>query len=154
MPQTVNILRGVILWGAHRISSLSILVAALAVLHGQAVQGLALKDLPGEAEIHGLPGLEVDMPSRMFSGYVAVPHSQKRLFYVLVLSEGNPVSDPLILWYTPPTFLCRMVLKKQGRADQQHSCSERGLCNSMDSCMFLPPPILCCVCVGGGGGGV
>ena len=70
----------------------SMVTAALAVK----CQGWT--DLPADAEIHGLPGLEGDMPSRMFSGYVAVPESKKRLFYVLVLSQGNPVSDPLILW--------------------------------------------------------
>ena len=60
-------------------------------------------DFPKEAEIKHLPGFQGNLPSKMFSGYVNIPASQKRLFYVLVTSQHEPKRDPLIFWWEFPS---------------------------------------------------
>lgn len=40
-----------------------------------------------------------DLSFGMYSGYVAIPNSQKKLHYVATLSKGNPLTDPIIVWF-------------------------------------------------------
>ena len=55
-------------------------------------------EYPAVGRITSLPGLLTTLPE-MYSGYIAVgPNESRRLFYVYVRSEGDPSSDPLILW--------------------------------------------------------
>ena len=55
-------------------------------------------EYPAVGRITSLPGLLTTLPE-MYSGYIAVgPNESRRLFYVYVQSEGDPSSDPLILW--------------------------------------------------------
>jgi hypothetical protein len=52
-------------------------------------------------EIHHLPGWDGALPSRHFSGYLnftgAKPMS-KHMHYWFVESEGNPSTDPIVLF--------------------------------------------------------
>ncbi|KAK9919235.1 hypothetical protein M0R45_027844 [Rubus argutus] len=43
-----------------------------------------------------LPGFNGTFPSNHYSGYVSI--GGKHLFYYLVVSEGNPAEDPVVLW--------------------------------------------------------
>ncbi|CAN1269164.1 Serine carboxypeptidase-like 20, partial [Linum perenne] len=52
-----------------------------------------------EAIVTHLPGFSGSFPSKHYSGYVTInEETEKRLFYYLVQSEGNPSKDPLVLW--------------------------------------------------------
>ena len=56
---------------------------------------------PAGDEIKALPGWEGPLPSKMFSGYVNVTAATDRemlVHYFYVESEGNPDTDPTILW--------------------------------------------------------
>ena len=55
-------------------------------------------DLPEEAKILHFPHFNGTLPSRMFSGYVNITGTSKRLFYILALSQQRPESDPLLFW--------------------------------------------------------
>eukprot|EP00936_MAST-01D_sp_MAST-1D-sp1_P000664 g664.t1 len=47
-------------------------------------------------EVKSLPGWSATLPSKQYSGYLQV--GTKHLHYWLVLSEGNPATDPVTLW--------------------------------------------------------
>jgi len=49
------------------------------------------------AEVTDLPGLEGNLTSRMFSGYLQAS-ANHYLFYVLVESKSEPATDPLLIW--------------------------------------------------------
>jgi carboxypeptidase C (cathepsin A) len=40
-----------------------------------------------------------DLSFGMYSGYVAIPNTQKKLHYVATLSQNDPATDPIILWF-------------------------------------------------------
>ncbi|KAF3323736.1 serine carboxypeptidase 1-like protein [Carex littledalei] len=49
--------------------------------------------------ISQLPGFSGSLPSNHYSGYITVDEEHGRnLFYYLVISEGNPAVDPVVLW--------------------------------------------------------
>ncbi len=59
---------------------------------------------PPGAEITSLPGWNGPLPSRQFSGLIDIgtPPSGVGTMYMhywLIESEGNPKTDPLIVWY-------------------------------------------------------
>mmetsp|Transcript_26433 Transcript_26433/g.57660 ORF Transcript_26433/g.57660 Transcript_26433/m.57660 type:complete len:507 (+) Transcript_26433:49-1569(+) len=52
-------------------------------------------------EITHLPGLQTELRSRQFSGYININETNdKNLFFWLVTSEGQPKRDPVVLWLT------------------------------------------------------
>lgn len=55
-----------------------------------------------ESESHlisEVPGFSGSLPSKHYSGYITVDEDHGRnLFYYLVISEGNPAVDPVVLW--------------------------------------------------------
>ncbi|XP_074351670.1 serine carboxypeptidase-like 20 [Apium graveolens] len=54
---------------------------------------------PEGALIKQLPGLEANLPSRHYSGYVPVSEGKgKKLFYYFVVLERNPSEDPVVLF--------------------------------------------------------
>jgi len=48
-------------------------------------------------EIKNLPGAP-PLNFRQFSGYISLPNGHGKIFYWFVESQGNPDSDPLMLW--------------------------------------------------------
>lgn len=49
--------------------------------------------------ISEVPGFSGSLPSKHYSGYITVDEEHGRnLFYYLVISEGNPAVDPVVLW--------------------------------------------------------
>jgi len=53
--------------------------------------------LPAD-EVTSLPGWNGPLPSKQYSGYLNITGG-KHLHYWLVLSENNPTTDPLALWF-------------------------------------------------------
>ncbi|KAK1398068.1 Carboxypeptidase [Heracleum sosnowskyi] len=54
---------------------------------------------PEGALIKQLPGLNVNLPSKHYSGYVPISEiNGKKLFYYFVVSERNPSEDPVVLF--------------------------------------------------------
>jgi len=53
-----------------------------------------------EDEVLSLPGWDGSLPSRHYSGFVRSPESLRdaSFFYYLVESEGQPDTDPLVVW--------------------------------------------------------
>merc|ERR550539_81160 len=49
-------------------------------------------------QITGLPGLPEDFAVPMFSGYITLNGGTRGLFYWFIESEGNPTTDPVVLW--------------------------------------------------------
>lgn len=46
-----------------------------------------------------LPGFNGTFPSKHYAGYISIGESpQKNLFYYFVVSERNPLKDPVVLW--------------------------------------------------------
>ena len=60
---------------------------------------------PKEQEITKLPGWDAPLPSKMYAGYIdagtdvqdGVTYKMHE-HYMLVESEGNPATDPLVIW--------------------------------------------------------
>ncbi|KAI4326352.1 hypothetical protein MLD38_031676 [Melastoma candidum] len=79
---------------ATRCGAAAIVAAAtLAVLLGVSLSA------PESALVKSLPGFSGSFPSKHYSGYVTIDEvTGKSLFYYLVLSEGKPSQDPLVLW--------------------------------------------------------
>lgn len=40
-----------------------------------------------------------DLSFGLYSGYVAIPNTKKKLHYVTALSQGNPKTDPIMIWF-------------------------------------------------------
>ncbi|KAL8544692.1 hypothetical protein ACS0TY_005065 [Phlomoides rotata] len=54
---------------------------------------------PQHSLVKTLPGFKGAFPSKHYSGYVTLEGSPpKNLFYYFVVSERNPVQDPVVLW--------------------------------------------------------
>ncbi|XP_074578031.1 serine carboxypeptidase 1 [Curcuma longa] len=54
---------------------------------------------PEGARITSLPGFNGTLPSDHYGGYVTIDEEHgRKLYYYFVLSEGNPSTDPLVLW--------------------------------------------------------
>ena len=49
-------------------------------------------------EVTSLPGWTGSLPSKQYSGYLNAS-STSHLHYWLVLSESNPSTDPLVVWF-------------------------------------------------------
>lgn len=75
-------------------STLSDVIQLLAVASSQSFWD----SLPRNAEVTHVPHFNGTLPSELFSGYISLPGSAKQLFYILVLSQRNPDSDPLVFW--------------------------------------------------------
>lgn len=62
----------------------------------------AAPESESESESHlisEVPGFSGSLPSKHYSGYITVDEDHGRnLFYYLVISEGNPAVDPVVLW--------------------------------------------------------
>lgn len=75
----------------------SFCAAFATVLTAQSDQAQIIQKHPNE--ITHIPGLQSDLKSRHYGGYITVDEDHKRnLYYYLVTSEGEPAKDPLILW--------------------------------------------------------
>ncbi|KAM0992509.1 hypothetical protein ACFX13_010909 [Malus domestica] len=51
---------------------------------------------PQSSLVTHLPGFNATFPSKHYSGYISI--DGKNLFYYFVVSEGNPATDPVVLW--------------------------------------------------------
>lgn len=40
-----------------------------------------------------------DISFGLYSGYVQIPSTKKKLHYMTTLSQGNPLTDPVIIWF-------------------------------------------------------
>ena len=40
-----------------------------------------------------------DLSFGLYSGYVAIPNTKKKLHYMAALSQGNPLTDPIVIWF-------------------------------------------------------
>ncbi len=40
-----------------------------------------------------------DLSFGLYSGYVPIPTSSKKLHYMAALSQGTPTADPIIIWF-------------------------------------------------------
>ena len=49
-------------------------------------------------EVTQLPGWEGPLPSKQYSGYLAVGDGTRHLHYYVTESEADPSSDPVTLW--------------------------------------------------------
>lgn len=49
-------------------------------------------------EVLSLPGWSGELPSKQYSGYLNASETS-HLHYWLVMSESNPATDPLVLWF-------------------------------------------------------
>ena len=67
---------------------------------------------PQENEILSFPGFSGTLPSKQYGGYISIPGTEKQLFYMLVLSQGNPKLDPLVLWYANNASTLRLISTK------------------------------------------
>lgn len=78
-------------------------VAAAAPIPSKSTRRLTLE--AQQDEVQKLPGWDKPLPSRMFAGFVDAgeadeggTHYKMHEHYFLVESEGDPVSDPLLIW--------------------------------------------------------
>ncbi|XP_062144044.1 serine carboxypeptidase-like 20 [Alnus glutinosa] len=54
---------------------------------------------PERSLVTQLPGFNGTFPSKHYSGYISIGESPaKNLFYYFVVSERNPLKDPVVLW--------------------------------------------------------
>uniref|UniRef100_A0A1D1XYN8 Carboxypeptidase n=2 Tax=Anthurium amnicola TaxID=1678845 RepID=A0A1D1XYN8_9ARAE len=75
--------------------AVTVLLVSVAILGGLGVVSAA----PESALVTHLPGFDGTFPSKHYAGYVTVDESHGRnLYYYFVVSEGNPASDPVVLW--------------------------------------------------------
>jgi len=71
---------------------LSLLVALL-------VHIIVVSGAPEEALITKVPGFNGALPSKHYGGYITIDETTgKNLYYYFVVSEGNPIKDPVVLW--------------------------------------------------------
>ena len=63
---------------------------------------------PSASEILSLPLWDDELPSPQYSGYVVLPGTSKYMFYNLIVSEGDPATDPLVVRYSPEPWLPRL----------------------------------------------
>ncbi|KAL6586817.1 hypothetical protein OROMI_001805 [Orobanche minor] len=55
--------------------------------------------------VKSLPGFQGTFPSKHYSGYVTLDgNPPKNLFYCFIVSERNPVLDPIVLWLNGGPF--------------------------------------------------
>lgn len=60
---------------------------------------VAVSDKSSRDEVTQLPGFDEEFPSRHHSGFLTVDAAiGSHLFYYFVESEGNPETDPVVLW--------------------------------------------------------
>lgn len=62
------------------------------------ILGLA-SALPRDEKVAQLPDLDPYYGYEVYSGYVAIPNTQKDIHYLLVQSAQDTVNDPLIIWF-------------------------------------------------------
>lgn len=86
-------------WGVRESSMIALfaLAALLAIV----------SSAPAADEITTLPGWTGALPSRQFSGYIALPDSGTNLHYWFVESEKDPANAPTILWLNGGVCVCR-----------------------------------------------
>ncbi len=68
-------------------------LVAILLIFGSKIMGAPADD--EVLELHGMP----DLKFGLFSGYVPINGTQKQLHYVATLSQKDPSSDPLIIWF-------------------------------------------------------
>ena len=55
---------------------------------------------PASDIVYDLPWVDLTHSNtKLWSGYVNIPMSSKRIHYLLVESQNDPENDPLLLWY-------------------------------------------------------
>ena len=64
-----------------------------------ALLGLAFAG-PEADIVYNLPGLDLaGSNTTMWSGYINIPDSSKRIHYLFVESRSDPSTDPVLIWY-------------------------------------------------------
>ena len=61
----------------------------------------SVKGAPKEDQVENLPGWQGDLPSQWYSGYVDISATMGEgmmSHYIFIESEGDPATDPVILW--------------------------------------------------------
>eukprot|EP00164_Ancoracysta_twista_P002350 GFYU01003107.1.p1 GENE.GFYU01003107.1~~GFYU01003107.1.p1 ORF type:complete len:471 (-),score=144.83 GFYU01003107.1:138-1508(-) len=58
----------------------------------------AVLAFPQEDKVDSLPGVPDTPGFDIYSGYLDVPNTKKHLHYFMTMSQGNPDTDPLVLW--------------------------------------------------------
>jgi len=55
--------------------------------------------LPMDEKVDQLPGMDPFDKYGVFSGYVALPNTQKQIHYLFVQSAQDTYNDPLVIWF-------------------------------------------------------
>lgn len=75
------------------------MAAGWLLLIGLLWKSFFVEGAPSGASVSSLPGYSENFVSKHYAGYVTVDeHHDRSLYYYFVSSEGNPASDPLVLW--------------------------------------------------------
>jgi serine carboxypeptidase-like clade 1 len=69
----------------------------LSLLHHQ--QTATVQAAVAADEVKSLPGWEGALPTKHYSGYLDANKGQHHMHYYLQLSEGDPKTDPITLWW-------------------------------------------------------
>jgi len=52
-----------------------------------------------EDKVESLPDMATSFEYEVYSGYVALENTTKHIHYMLVESQGNATTDPLVIWF-------------------------------------------------------
>lgn len=76
------------------------MICALFVLALAFFSTTSAKDQKAKVKsLNQLTGWPDSTPFDLYSGYIPLNGSSKKIYYFLVESENDPKNDPLILWY-------------------------------------------------------
>jgi len=79
-------------------ATVMIIIKLLLFLLSNSFNGV-IEAAPQGSLVTHLPGFNGSFPSKHYSGYISIGESpQKNLFYYFVVSERNPLKDPVVLW--------------------------------------------------------
>ena len=54
---------------------------------------------PAADKVDSLPDMATSFEYEVYSGYVALANTTKNIHYMLVESQGNATTDPLVIWF-------------------------------------------------------
>eukprot|EP01114_Cavostelium_apophysatum_P000046 TRINITY_DN1004_c0_g1_i1.p1 TRINITY_DN1004_c0_g1~~TRINITY_DN1004_c0_g1_i1.p1 ORF type:complete len:455 (+),score=85.88 TRINITY_DN1004_c0_g1_i1:152-1516(+) len=53
---------------------------------------------PSANKVTSVPGFDGSFPFNMYAGYLPANDGEKQMFYMFAQSQGNPKTDPVVLW--------------------------------------------------------